>query len=69
MIRENEGWDTFKMIIIKEFSCVSKIELLIELSWLLLNPLSTKCLKTVPTPSNERATVNNEQNTIIKLNL
>jgi hypothetical protein len=45
---------------------VKKIELLIELSWLLLNPLSTKCLKTVPTPSNERATVNNEQNTIIE---
>ena len=30
MIRENEGWDAFKMIIIKEFPCESKIELLIE---------------------------------------
>jgi hypothetical protein len=48
---------------------VKKIALLIELSSLVLNPLSTRCLKTVPTPSNERATVNNEQNTITKLNL
>ena len=30
MIRENEGWDAFKMIIIKEFPCLSKVELLIE---------------------------------------
>jgi len=30
MIRENEGWDAFKIMIIKEFPCVSKVELLIE---------------------------------------
>ena len=30
MIRDNGGWDDFKMIIIKEFPCDSKIELLIE---------------------------------------
>ena len=30
MIRDNDGWDSFKMIIIKEFPCQSKVELLIE---------------------------------------
>ena len=30
MIRENGGWDQFKMIIIKEFPCNTKTELLIE---------------------------------------
>jgi len=30
MIRENGGWDNFKMIIIKEFPCDTKTELLIE---------------------------------------
>jgi len=30
MIRDNEGWDYFKMIIIKEFPCNTKTELLIE---------------------------------------
>jgi hypothetical protein len=30
MIRDNGGWDQFKMMIIKEFPCNNKIELLIE---------------------------------------
>ena len=30
MIRANNGWDLFKIMIIKEFPCNSKIELLIE---------------------------------------
>jgi predicted GIY-YIG superfamily endonuclease len=30
MIRENGGWDSFKIMIIKEYPCNSKIELLIE---------------------------------------
>ena len=30
MIRDNEGWDAFKIIIVKEFPCASKVELLIE---------------------------------------
>jgi hypothetical protein len=30
MVRENGGWDSYKMIVIKEFNCTSKIELLIE---------------------------------------
>ena len=29
-IRENGGWDLFKIMIVKEFNCNSKIELLIE---------------------------------------
>ncbi|AIW01895.1 MAG: hypothetical protein ASQ68_gp05 [Yellowstone Lake virophage 6] len=30
MIRENGGWDCFKIMIIKEYPCLNKIELLIE---------------------------------------
>ena len=30
MIRSNGGWDSFKIMIIKELNCNSKIELLIE---------------------------------------
>ena len=30
MIRENGGWDSFKIMIIKEYPCLNKIELLIE---------------------------------------
>lgn len=30
MIRDNGGWEQFKMIIIKEYPCETKIELLIE---------------------------------------
>lgn len=36
MIRDNEGWDYFKMTIIKEFPCNSKTELLIEEDKLML---------------------------------
>lgn len=30
MIRDNGGWDSFKIMIIKQYSCLNKIELLIE---------------------------------------
>jgi hypothetical protein len=30
MIRENGGWDCFKILIIKQYPCLNKIELLIE---------------------------------------
>jgi hypothetical protein len=46
MINENGGWDCFKIIIIKEYPCNSKTELLIEEDRLmkeLKSLLNTKC--------------------------
>jgi hypothetical protein len=44
MIRENGGWDCFKIMIIKQFPCLNKIELLIE---------EEKIIKELKTASNK----------------
>jgi len=58
MIRENGGWDQFKIIVIKEYPCDSKINLLMEEDRMM------KELKA--TLNRQRAYVSDEEEKIIK---
>ena len=49
MIRENGGWDSFNIIILKEYPCSNKIELLLE---------EDKCMRELKSNMNDRSAHN-----------
>ena len=55
MIRSNGGWDSFKIMIIQELNCNSKVELLIEEDKTMKELKSTLNTKRAHTPDDERA--------------
>ena len=62
MIRDNEGWDAFKVIIIKEFPCVSKIELLLEEDKMMIELKSSlNCIKAHNTDEEKKQQQNKSQ--------
>jgi hypothetical protein len=49
MIRENGGWDCFKVLILKEYPCSNRIELLLE---------EDRCMRELQTTMNDRQAYN-----------